>query len=124
MPIVDIEILTTTTGPVSIDTESLQCVADELGELFGSAPGNTWIRLRSIDKNDYAENGVVTELQATPVFVSVLRADLPEVSALRREMAGVADVVSRALDHPRENVHVLYAPGARGRIGFGGELMT
>ena len=124
MPIVDIEFLTNTTDAAAIDKESLQCVTDELGELFRSAPGGTRVRLRRIDPNAYAENGTATESQAAPVFVSVLRADVPEAAALRREMAGVADIVSRALDHPRENMHVLYAPEARGRIGFGGVLMA
>ena len=124
MPIVDIEFLTNTIDAAAIDKESLQRVTDELGELFGSVPGGTWVRLCRIDPNAYAENGTAVESQAAPVFVSVLRADVPEATTLRREMAGVADIVSRALGHPRENVHVLYAPGARGRIGFGGVLMA
>ena len=123
MPIVDIELVTRTTDPVAVDTEMLQIVADELGDLFGSESGGTWVRLRSMDQRAYAENRVPTDSEATPVFVNVLCADFPEVSALRREMAGVADIVARWLDHPRENVHVLYAPGARGRIGFGGVLV-
>ena len=124
MPIVDIEILTNTIDCNVIDTETLRCVANELGALFGSAPGGTWLRLRSTDRNAYAENGTATESSGAPVFVSVLRAELPEVSALRQEMAGVAEIVSRAINHPRENVPVLYAPPARGRIGFGGNLMA
>ena len=121
MPIVDIEVVTADTGTIGKDT--LQLLADELGDLFGSASGGTWVRLRSIDPDAYAENRAARGSQARPTFVNVLRAELPESSELRREMAAVAEIVARVLDHPRENVHVLYAPAARGRIGFGGALM-
>lgn len=123
MPIVDIEIVTGTDDPEVVDKETLQLLADDLGGLFGGDPGETWVRLRSIDQDAYAENGGVPGSQVQPVFVSILRAELPERAALGREMAGVAEIVARMLDRPRENVHVLYAPNARGRIGFGGTLL-
>ncbi|MDE0452088.1 MAG: hypothetical protein OXI90_10030 [Gammaproteobacteria bacterium] len=123
MPIVDIEVVTGPADPEVVDKETLQLLADDLGRLFGSDPGGTWVRLRSIDQDAYAENGGVTGSQVQPVFVSILRAELPERAALGREMAGVAEIVARMLDRPRENIHVLYAPDARGRIGFGGTLL-
>ena len=123
MPIVDIEVVTVTTGPEVVDKEALQLLADELGSVFGSDPGGTWVKLRSIDRDAYAENLAGNESNALPVFVHILRAELPERAALQREMAAVAEVVARMLDHPRENVHVLYAPGAKGRIAFGGTLL-
>ncbi|MDE0225528.1 MAG: hypothetical protein OXP28_10370 [Gammaproteobacteria bacterium] len=123
MPIVDIEVVTGTTDPEVVDKETLQLLADELGFLFGSDPGSTWVRLRSIDQDAYAENGGVPGSPVPPVFVSILRAELPERAALGREMSGVAEIVARMLDRPRDNVHVLYAPDARGRIGFGGTLL-
>ena len=122
MPIVDIEVVT---GPVDreeVGKETLQLLADDLGRLFGGEPGSTWVRLRSIDQDAYAENGGVPGSPVQPVFVSILRAELPERAALGREMSGVAEIVARMLDRPRDNVHVLYAPDARGRIGFGGTL--
>ena len=124
MPIVDIEVVTGPADREVIDKETLQLLADDLGWLFGSGPGGTWVRLRSIDQDAYAENnGGVPGSQAQPVFVSILRAELPERAALGREMSGVAEIVARMLDRPRDNVHVLYAPDARGRIGFGGTLL-
>ena len=39
-----------------------------------------------------------------------------------REMAEIAEAVARSLERPVENMHVVYAPGASGRIGFGGVL--
>lgn len=121
MPIVDIEVVTADTRTIGKDR--LQILADELGHLFGSDSGGTWVRLRSIDPDAYAENQAAGGPQARPAFVNILRAELPESSELRREMAGVAEIVARVLDHHRESVHVLYGLAARGRIGFGGELM-
>ena len=121
MPIVDIEVVTNTSEPVP-GKEQLQALADELGDLFGSGPGDTWIRLRSIDRSGYAENRTRVDGSVRPTFVSVLRYELPDAVELRREMAGIAESVARILDRPRENVHVLYSPGAKGRIGFGGKL--
>ena len=121
MPIVDIEVVTDASEPAA-RKEQLQSLADELGDLFGSDPGDTWIRLRSIDRRGYAENRTLIDGSVRPTFVSVLRYELPDAVELRREMAGIAEAVARILDRPRENVHVLYSPGAKGRIGFGGEL--
>ncbi len=123
MPIVDVEVVTGAADPEVIGKETLQLLADELGSLFGSDPGGTWVRLRSIDQNAYAENRAVIGSDARPTFVNILRAELPEHAALRREMIKVAEIVARRLDRPQENVHVLYAPGASGRIGFGGALL-
>lgn len=121
MPIVDIEVVTNPSETVA-GKEQLQSLADELGDLFGSGQGDTWIRLRSIDRRGYAENSTLVDGSVRPTFVSVLRYELPDAAELRREMAGIAEAVARILDRPRENVHVLYSPGAKGRIGFGGKL--
>ena len=112
----------THTSETAVSKEQLQSLVDELGDLFGSEPGGTWVRLRSLDRRDYAENRTPIDGSVRPTFVSVLRDEWPDAVELRREMAGIAEVVARILDRPRGNVHVLYSPGAKGRIGFGGEL--
>ena len=123
MPIIDVEVMTGAADPEAVGKEALQLLADELGSLFGSEPGGTWVRLHSIDRNAYAENGAAVGPDARPTFVNILRAESPERGALRQEMKEVAEIVARTLDRPRENVHVLYAPDAIGRIGFGGVLV-
>ncbi len=123
MPIVDVEVVTDATEPDVIGKETLQLLADELGDLFGSESGGTWVKLRTIDQNAYAENSAAVGPDARPIFVNILRAETPERGALRQEMGKIAEIVARRLDRPRENVHVLYAPRASGRIGFGGELL-
>lgn len=122
MPIVDIEVVAGASDPKAIDKEISQLLADELGTVFDSEPGGTWVRLRSLDPDQYAENRTAINSNARPTFVHILRAELPDRAALRREVEAVAKVVARTLDRPREHVHVLYAPEASGRIGFGGVL--
>lgn len=123
MPIVDVEVVTGATDSEAISKEALQRLADQLGSLFGSELGGTWIRLRSIDQNAYAENRAAVGPGERPIFVNILRAEMPARAALRQEITKVAEIVARTLDRPRENVHVIYAPGASGRIGFGGVLV-
>ena len=121
MPIIDIE----TVAPIEGAEEHarVQSLADELGKVFGGSPGNTWVRLRAIDPNAYAENDN-PDLDVRPTFVEVLRQELPDADELSKEMAQVASVVAAALGRDRESVHVLYSPAAMGRIGFGGQLRT
>ena len=121
MPIVDVEVVTSRAEQAP-SKEQLQALTDELGDLFKSDPGGTWVRLRSIDRRDHAENKTVIDPYVRPTFVNVLRYELPDAAELRREMAEVAELVARTLDRPRDNVHVVYAPAGKGRIGFGGEL--
>lgn len=119
MPIVDIELVT---SDPEAGRGQLQALVDELGNLFGSEPGGTWVKVRSMDPAAYAENKPDANARHLPTFVNVLRHELPDAEKRRREMAGVAEIVARTLHLQRENVHVLYAPPAQGRIGFGGEL--
>jgi len=118
MPIVDIELVA---GDPEEGRGQLQTLVDELGDLFGSGPGGTWVKLRSTDPAGYAENQVAAGTYG-PTFVNIQRLQLPDEDERRREMAAVAEIVARTLNRRRENVHVLYAPSAKGRIGFGGEL--
>ncbi len=122
MPIVDVEVVTSAAESAP-SKGRLQTLADELGDFFHSEPGGTWVRLRSINPDQYAENKTVIDAATRPTFVTVLRAELPDANQLRLDMAEIAEMVARTLDRPRENVHVLYSPGAKGRIGFGGELV-
>ncbi len=120
MPIVDIEVLEDDSQ--SLDTH-LQAVADRLGALFGSDPAGTWVRLRYLSRAHYAENHVSVGEELGVTFVTILKARLPHVDALRAEAKQVALTVAEALDRPQANVHVLYAPPAEGRIAFGGQLV-
>ena len=102
----------------------LQAVADELGVLFGSGPGQTWLRLECQPRQHYAENGTLPEAISFPTFVEVLKARLPAPEVLAVEADQIATIVSRLVGCPKENTHVLYLPEAVGRIAFNGRLLT
>lgn len=102
----------------------LQAVADQLGTLFGSGPGQTWVRLECQPRTHYAENGIVPEATSFPTFVEILKARLPAPEVLAVEADQIATIVSRVVGCPKENTHVLYLPEAVGRIAFNGRLLT
>ena len=121
MPIVDVEI-------VLRPGESMRAglaaeIADRCGEVFGSPPGNTWVKLRPIPCDHYAENGGGPPDSVGPVFVSVLKARLPSSDALRTEVARLTASVAEATGRPRENIHIAYLPAGAGRVAFGGKIV-
>ena len=115
MPIIDIEIV-----EAAIDPRTTQALADALGQAFAAAPGKVWVRTRILPAGQYAENG--TQAPA-PVFVTVTASAPPEGAQLRERIGQIVEVVARLTHRPAENVHVEFAPAARGRIAFGGRLV-
>ena len=114
MPIVDIE----TVGQAP--TNATQALADALGDLFGAETGTTWVRLRTLPRDHYAENDAPNAPRAT--FVTVLHHTPPAGEERRSQAAEIATVVAFVAGRPPEHVHVLFAPAAAGRIAFGGVL--
>jgi phenylpyruvate tautomerase PptA (4-oxalocrotonate tautomerase family) len=119
MPILEIEIVLQP-GEVLV-SDLAQIAADRLGEVFGSPPGNTWVRLRFLPAGQYAENGDAPGVY--PVFVTVLKAQLPEPQALQQELSELTRLLAEVFTRPEENVHILYLPPGAGRVAFGGRLM-
>jgi phenylpyruvate tautomerase PptA (4-oxalocrotonate tautomerase family) len=122
MPIVDLELVFDSRNDGALSREQITGLADALGRIFDSRPAGTWLRVRYLASFQYAENN--QERPAYPVFVTVLKAQLPNQAALEIEMRRVAAAVASAVGRPEENVHVLYEPRAAGRIGFGGNLVA
>lgn len=120
MPIVDIEIITSE----SLDGGLAAGIADMAAQIFGGPPASTWVRLRSLPQEQYAENGMATPEGWRSVFVTVRKAQRPTGSALEAEVRALAEGVARVCGRPVENVHILYEPDAQGRIAFGGSLKS
>jgi phenylpyruvate tautomerase PptA (4-oxalocrotonate tautomerase family) len=121
MPIVEIEVVG---GPDDPLPPSLaQGVADAAGPIFGTAPGGTWVRLRTLAATHYAESALAVAPDERPVFVTVTRRALPEREALMAEITALTEAIARILQRPPARVHVEYAPAAAGRIAFGGTLV-
>jgi len=120
MPIVDVEI--TADDPPARGGRA-RALADELGRVFGTAAGRTWVRIRGLPASSYAENEVELAEDGYPVFVTVLHAHPPEGPARAAEVIAVTRVVADWARRSPERVHVQYAPAAAGRQAFGGTLV-
>lgn len=118
MPIVDITLV----QERQPDDDVAQRLADACGAVLGSAPQGTWVRLKVLNPSHYAENGA--DQTPCPVFVEVMRRDLPDESALAGEARRLSEAVAEVVGRSREHVHVVYQPAAAGRVAFGGELLS
>jgi phenylpyruvate tautomerase PptA (4-oxalocrotonate tautomerase family) len=123
MPILRLDIVENDTDTPCYGRQVIQELADGLGSLFGTGPAGTWVQVRYLPRDSYAENDTVLDGDVLPVFVHVLKARVPEPPSLRTEAAAIAALVARVLDRPQDNVHVIYEPPGAGRVAFGGKLV-
>lgn len=121
MPILDVQLVGTPSGGVT--REFSQRIADAAADVFGAAPHTTWVRVRILDRDAYAENGGMPEEMA-PVFVSVLHAARLSTGARTEEAARLSAAIARVCGRAASDVHILFEPPAGGRIAFGGTLQT
>ena len=122
MPIVTIKPVTRDEAEYP-DKQQVQSLADELGDLFGSEKGGTWVKIEPISMDMYAENRTEIAPNVHPTFVEVLKSNLPSMDERKAEALQVAQVVAAGLHRPQENMHVLYLPPAKGRMAFDGKLL-
>ena len=117
MPIVSVEVV----GGVQPDASTVQRIADELGEVFNSADGQTWVKLQVVPGVGYAENGQRGAARDfAPVFVDVARSGRSRNQVA--EAKAIATICAALLERDRRHVHVKYEEPLAGRIAFGGEL--
>ena len=108
---------------LSVEDSLTARLADAAGEIFGTEPHQTWVRLRTIPIGRYAENRGGPAEGAMPIFVTVLKAIHPASNVMSAEIRRLTDMIASLCQRPAENVHVLYLPEASGRIAFGGNLV-
>ena len=118
MPILDIEIVT----DEPLENGLASSLADLAGQVFASPPGSTWVRVRPLPQQLYAENSTAQPAGWRSVFVIVRKAKRPAGSALETEVRALTEGIARICGRPLENIHILYEPDAAGRIAFGGNL--
>ena len=121
MPIIDIEIVLRPEETIS--GEMASDLADQLGEIFGSPKNGTWVKVRGIAEIFYEENGGKEE-GLSPVFVSVLKSRIPGSEEMQREVEAIIQAVAQICKRPVSSVHVIYQPEGKGRIAFGGSIVT
>ncbi len=111
-------------GPNAAIADRLaQALADAAGRTFQAEPGGTWVRLRTISQRQYAENEAPLESTELPVFVTVLKRQVPPKQELEREMAALAKAIAKATGRSVARIHIEYAPAAVGRFSFGGKIV-
>jgi len=122
MPILEVEIVIRSNETLrdGLAGELANCC----GEIFGSRPGTTWVKLKTIARDNYAENGGGMPEAVLPVFVSVLKAGHPAPDALKLEADWLAHTVAQVCDRLPENVHIIYLPEGAGRVAFGGKIIA
>ena len=120
MPILNVEIIMR--PDESIRPELARELADRTGEIFGSSPGSTWVKVYLLARENYAENIIASE-DICPVFVSVLKAKLPSPDLLQVEVAKLTAAVAQICGRPQENIHIIYLPEGMGRVAFGGKMI-
>lgn len=121
MPIIDVEVVRD--ADESVRPTLARELADGAGEVLGAPEGQTWVRLRMLPREHYAENGGSPSEDVRPVFATVLKARWPDLKDMKREISRLTEVFAKICGRPAENVHVLYLPEAAGRISFGGKLV-
>jgi hypothetical protein len=121
MPILDIEIVVAADS--DLDSSLAAKLADAAGEVFASVAGQTWVRLRPLRADRYAENGGGPPEGVLPVFVEVLLADPPMGEELRSQVHRLTLAIANVCERAPENVHLVYGAAARGRVAFGGKLV-
>lgn len=121
MPIIDVEI--TYRGTLPDDSSMAQRLADAAGEVLGTVPGRTWVKVRYLPGQNYAENGGTPDDMA-PIFVSVLLGRGSELTDRSKSALALAVAIARVVDRSADSVHILFEPDAIGRIAFGGKLLT
>jgi phenylpyruvate tautomerase PptA (4-oxalocrotonate tautomerase family) len=118
MPIVDVELVN---GEREMcDGALARTLADALGVAFETPAGRTWVRLRSLPAQAFAENEIAKPLGRDAVFVTILAAD---IAPLASKVGTITDTVAAIGRRDPARVHVLFEPSARGRLAFGGAMV-
>jgi phenylpyruvate tautomerase PptA (4-oxalocrotonate tautomerase family) len=124
MPLIEIERVLPEGGDAA-PPGLAQSLADAAGRVLGSAPGHTWVRLRTLPASAYAENDAVAlDAAVLPVFVTVLHAHPPQAEALAVQVRALTEALALALGVQAQRVHVQIAPPGAGRQAFGGTMVS
>jgi phenylpyruvate tautomerase PptA (4-oxalocrotonate tautomerase family) len=120
MPILDVEVVGEL--PDRVGQGLAPRIADAASRVLDSPPQSTWVKIRFLPADHYAENEGGPPAGTEPVLVSVLQADPPrgdDLAALAERLtAAIAGACERSVD----GVHLIFEPPAAGRVAFGGRL--
>jgi phenylpyruvate tautomerase PptA (4-oxalocrotonate tautomerase family) len=121
MPVVTVEFVSDSDHPIR---EGLaQALADAIGRVLATPPGHTWVRLRALQSNQYAENDTHLEATSLPVFITVMVRIPPAGAELSAQIAALTQAVAQVFGRPGSCIHIEYASAGSGRVSFGGRLV-
>lgn len=98
-------------------------IAEAAGAVFQSGPGSTWVVVHDHPTEDYAENDAGSGDRYSPVFVRVLKRNVPPRPELQTEVEALTRAVAQVCERDPAQVHIIYEPPAAGRVAFGGRLV-
>ena len=107
----------------TVEKNLVQSLADAVGRVLNSPPGQTWVRLRLLGRDQYAESESLVDGGELPVFVTILKRQSPLGRDLEVEVTELTRTIARVIGRPAARVHIEYAPAAVGRVSFGGSLI-
>ncbi len=122
MPILEVEFLKRVSSDEP-DKATVQKLADAAGKIFGTGPGRTWVKMKPLSIEHYAENDCQLPDDARPIMVTILKSKTPDGEELEREVTRLTEAFAEILDRPTENIHLKYEPEGAGRVAFGGKLV-
>ena len=121
MPVVTVELVADSDRP--LERNLAQALADAVGRVLNSPSGHSWVRLRMLPRDAYAENDALVDEAELPVFVALLDRQPPVGAELQSEVAALTHAIAQVVGRPANCVHVEFAPAAVGRVAFGGRLV-
>ena len=121
MPVVTVEFVSDSDRPIRDGLA--QALANAVGRVLGTPPGHTWIRLRSLQPDQYAENDTHLEVSELPVFITILERLPPTGAELQAQVTSLTQAIAQVFGRPGGCVHIEYASAAGGRVSFGGRLV-
>ena len=121
MPVVTVEFVSDSDRPIRDGLA--QALADSVGRVLGTPSGQTWVRLRSLQPNQYAENDMHLVATELPVFVSLLERLPPTGAELQTQVSALTQAIAKIFGRPASCIHIEYACAAGGRVSFGGRLV-
>ena len=122
MPILEVELVGAV--PEEVRSGLAQRIADAAAQALDSRPQGTWVKLRFLDENSYAENAGGPPQEAWPVLVSILQAEPPTGTERANQASRLTAAIAKACSRSPDKVHIVFEPAAAGRISFGGTLLT
>lgn len=122
MAIVDIELVIQEGRDSYLSQEQTRSIANTLGRIFETKPNRTWVRIRYLPSEQYAENEAPEGPAVLPTFITILKNRPPEPGLMASQMLAIAQGLSPIINRPAGSIHILYEASALGRLGVGGIL--